>query len=253
MDVGNGRIDILKFLLRPRFPHPVHLFLCLAALSSCSRAQSTLDSTPMATTPEPSDSSLKVTAASSLQTLSASLVQSSTTLSTINIFSNSTTTSNAQPTNQPPPDLVPASHPDNTVTRKEIVFNYYFLFLALFGVLVAALLWWLHRRRKQQKQLARQGGQEALARDLEGWTGTRHFFHGRYARNQDAAFIRRAEGLDEHGHAPPPYRPKRDMVMIQEPPEAARIAADRVSVPLRTHTGDQAESLPPGYYDIRPT
>ncbi|OAL53673.1 hypothetical protein IQ07DRAFT_596696 [Pyrenochaeta sp. DS3sAY3a] len=168
MGVGNGRTNI--FTIRPSraLPHPVYLFLCLAALSSCSRAQSTLDSTPMPTTVEPTESSLKVTPASSLQTLSPSLIQSSTTLSTINISLNSTTTSNVQPTNQPPPDLFPASHPEDTGTRKESVFNYYFLFLALFGVLVAALLWWLHRRRKQRKQLMRLGGQEALARDLEG-------------------------------------------------------------------------------------
>ncbi|KAH7396920.1 hypothetical protein DE146DRAFT_58468 [Phaeosphaeria sp. MPI-PUGE-AT-0046c] len=122
------------------------------------------------------------------------------------------------------------------------VINYYFLFLALFGVLIAAMLWWLHLRRKRQKQQQRLSGHHALARDVEGWAGARRFLHGRYGRNDDPARARLDEGLDDNGETPPPYRPK-DEVTVETRQDISGIA-----VPLRTLArGGQDRTQPPEY------
>jgi hypothetical protein len=119
------------------------------------------------------------------------------------------------------------------------VFNYYFLFLVAFGVILAALLWWLHLRRKRRKQQLRLSGQQALARDLEGWGSARRFMHGRYGRYQASAQIRREEGLNENGEAPPPYYPKSDTGRDQE---------SGLAIPLRTiPPGENTQVDLPGY------
>ncbi|KAF1831951.1 hypothetical protein BDW02DRAFT_571522 [Decorospora gaudefroyi] len=116
-------------------------------------------------------------------------------------------------------------------------FNYYFLLLAVLVVLVALLLWFIHRCKTRQRERLRRGGEQALARDLDGWTDTRRLLHGRY-RHNDAVFVHNDEGLDDHGEAPPPYQPK-----------TAATTAD-VTIPLRALPRDEIErSRPPQYCD----
>lgn len=93
----------------------------------------------------------------------------------------------------------------------------------------------------------RLSGQNALARDMEGWINTRRWFHGARRHNQTAAFVRREEGLNEHGEAPPPYEPKSDATVIQNPSEP-RDDASGLAIPLRSLSRDDIEqALPPGY------
>jgi hypothetical protein len=115
-------------------------------------------------------------------------------------------------------------------------FNYYFLLLAVFAVFVAALLWYFHHRRAKKRALMRRGGQHALARDMEGWAGTRRFMHGHY-RPSNAVLVRQHEGLNEHGEAPPPYQPKTDGPTVD------------LTIPLQTLSRDENDrSHPPQYY-----
>ena len=127
----------------------------------------------------------------------------------------------------------------------EGVFHYYWLILALFGVLVAVFLWWVNRRRRRRKEQMRLDGQDALARDMEGWINTRRWFHGTWRPNQTREFERREEGLNEHGEAPPPYRPKGDVTDAEDSPQNLSYG---LSLPLRTlsREGLDASRLP-GY------
>jgi hypothetical protein len=95
----------------------------------------------------------------------------------------------------------------------------------------------------------RRSGQDALAMDLEGWTGTRRFIHGSYGQHH-LAYVRRQEGLDEHGEAPPPYQPKSD-ITVDAPADEALGPASSLAIPLRTLPRDENErAQPPGYTAI---
>jgi hypothetical protein len=119
-------------------------------------------------------------------------------------------------------------------------FNYYFLLLAMLVLLVALFLWIIHWWRKRQRDRLRQSGQQALARDLEGWQNAQRLMHGRYRAN-GAVLVQRDEGLNEHGEAPPPYLPKTEG------------AVEEVTIPLRTLSRGEAErSRPPQYYESLP-
>ncbi|KAF2025891.1 hypothetical protein EK21DRAFT_26426, partial [Setomelanomma holmii] len=150
-------------------------------------------------------------------------------------------------TQKGPPDLFPAATSSSTDhTRDATVFNYYFLFLAAFAVLIAALLWWLHRQRKRRKEQMRLSGHNALSQDLEGWAGARRFMHGRHGRYQ-TSLVRREEGLNEHGEAPPPYQPKSEDTVALEPTAGAENAASP-TIPLRTlPRGTATRAGPPEY------
>ncbi|KAF2130490.1 hypothetical protein P153DRAFT_356249 [Dothidotthia symphoricarpi CBS 119687] len=128
----------------------------------------------------------------------------------------------------------------------ENVFNYYFLFFALFGALVAGSLWWAHRRRKKQKEQTRLSGQHALAQDLEGLINTRRFMHGENSHSQTGALIQREEGLDEHGEAPPPYKPKSEDTVAAGTTQSMD---DCVTIPLRTLLRDGVERAQPPLYE----
>ncbi|KAF2243948.1 hypothetical protein BU26DRAFT_436278 [Trematosphaeria pertusa] len=172
----------------------------------------------------------------------------SMTTSTTSSHPNSTISSATSTTTKDiTPQLFPgANQPDPARMRNESVFNYYFLFLAVFGVAVAVFLWWLHRRRKRRKEQMRLSGQNALARDLDGWINTRRWFHGAWRHNQTTAFVRREEGLNEHGEAPPPYQPKSDVTAAHD--GIAQDPATRLAIPLRTLSRDEIEqSRPPEY------
>lgn len=172
---------------------------------------------------------------------------STTLLTTTSPTPNSTTISVPSETPSRSPDLVPGYSNSNTASnpddRRDSVVNYYFLFLAIFGVMIAIFVWWAQKRRKQRKQQMRMSGQNALAQDLEGWVNTRRWFHGTRRPNQTAAFVRREEGLNEQGEAPPPYEPNGDATVPQD-----QIAANGLTVPLRVVSRqDHAEGRLPEY------
>ncbi|KAF2193711.1 hypothetical protein K469DRAFT_745205 [Zopfia rhizophila CBS 207.26] len=195
-----------------------------------------------------------------ISSISASLATTRPPSSLVTSFSstaaNSTTTSSSVPTRaMDPPGGIPLSNPHSgqynaDQETKEGVFNYYFLFLALFGVVVAVFLWWIHRRKKRRKEQLRLSGQNALARDLDGWVNTRRWMHGGWRHNHTAAFVRREEGLDERGEAPPPYEPKADTAGGQGDAQPVQDSASELTVPLRTLQRDDIErSRPPEYQE----
>jgi hypothetical protein len=158
----------------------------------------------------------------------------------------STTTMDGSP--QGPSPLFPlADLADADRQRSESVFNYYFLFLAAFGLLVVVGLWMIHKRRQKKKEQMRLSGHNALARDLDGWVNTRRWMHG--AWRPTAGFVRRDEGFNEHGEAPPPYHPKSaDTVLVQGPDRTTQDSTTGLTIPLRTLARDEIErSRLPGY------
>ncbi|KAH7135039.1 hypothetical protein B0J11DRAFT_412723, partial [Dendryphion nanum] len=127
-------------------------------------------------------------------------------------------------------------------------FNYYFLILAAFGVAVAIGLWLVRRRKRRQKEQMRLRGQNALARDLEGWSNSRRWMHGTWRHNHTSALVRREEGLNEHGEAPPPYHPKNNITTVHNSSGGAPDAMAGLTAPLRTLSRDEAElPRPPAY------
>ena len=162
---------------------------------------------------------------------------------------NSTSTSTSLPDEPDPPGLRPATKSSSDQDeRNDEVFNFYFLFLILFGVLLAAVFWWLHRHKKRRKEQLQLGGQHALARDLEGWASTRRFMHGRYGRNQQAAIIQREEGLDERGEAPPPYQARDQGTTSHSLAQGRNTGIGAVAVPLRTlRRSNSDRANPPAY------
>lgn len=145
-----------------------------------------------------------------------------------------------------PPANTDSQQPDETTERNNNVFNYYFLILAVFGVFVAVGLWWIRRRSKRRKEQMRLSGQNALARDLDGWINTRRWMHGAWRHNQPTGFVRREEGLNEHGEAPPPYQPKSEVA--SEPNGTLQDAASGLTIPLRTLSRDRIDVAQPPQY-----
>jgi hypothetical protein len=94
---------------------------------------------------------------------------------------------------------------DDPSDRQSGLLNYYFVFLALFILLLFVGAYFIHRRKRALKARYRSSGQNALARDLDGWTGTRRWMHGGWRGGGDSGNAR-AEGLNELGEAPPPYK-----------------------------------------------
>jgi hypothetical protein len=232
------------------------LFLFFGALvPGSSTVQSTLDA---ASTASPLDStpSLSVSRTSALNVPPTSPPRSLTTLltssSTPNVATTSTTTMDDSP--QGPSPLFPLADPTTTdQQRSESVFNYYFLFLAAFGLLLVVGLWMIHKRRQKKKEQMRLSGHNALARDLDGWVNTRRWVHG--AWRPTAGFVRREEGFNEHGEAPPPYQTKTaDTVLVQGPDGTPHDLAANLTIPLRTLSRDEIErSRLPGYEEASGT
>lgn len=218
------------------------LFFTFIPMSSLAQSMTSLNP---GLTPTPSTS----TPATQFSGSTTASFRSMTTSFTFSPAPNSTlSSSTSTKTNDDTPQLFPGATSSNPEEeRSESVFNYYFLFLAVFGVLIAVLLWWLHRRRKRRKEQMRLSGQHALARDLDGWINTRRWFHGTWRHNQTAAFVRREEGLNEHGEAPPPYQAKSD-VTVAHTAGAPHDSISGLSIPLRTLSRDDIENIRPPEY-----
>ncbi|KAF2643594.1 hypothetical protein P280DRAFT_256564 [Massarina eburnea CBS 473.64] len=215
----------------------------VAFLPTSLHAQSSID----ASTIVPGLTSIASTTSGSSSISSTASDRSMTTSISSSGRNSTSSTPTPSATNNPNQDFFPGVSNSNTPSsknRNNDVINYYFLFLALFGVLVAVFLWWVHKRRKQRKEAMRLSGQHALARDMDGWINTRRWFHGTGRHNQTATFVRREEGLDERGEPPPPYRPKSEegVDVIQER------GPDGIAIPLRTLARDDIEQgRPPDY------
>ncbi|OCK81536.1 hypothetical protein K432DRAFT_250674, partial [Lepidopterella palustris CBS 459.81] len=123
--------------------------------------------------------------------------------------------------------------------------NYYFLFLALIGVLLCFGVYLLHRRKRRIKARLRNSGQNALARDLDGWINTRRWGNSGGPGRQE-------EGLNEQGEAPPPYQPKDDEIAGggSDNPHAGvhQDAASGLTIPLRTLPRNERAILKPPDY-----
>jgi hypothetical protein len=218
----------------------------MTAILHTSYTQSTTDTA--SSVPSPTTAAVTSTV-ESLTPKASSLTQSSMATMYISTRQSSSTASNAtasatgEHTNDP---LGPSSsqmHPGHI----DPALKYYFLIAALLGVLAIALSWWARIRQRRRKEQMGLGRQHALERDMEGWINTRRWYPGIRRHNQTAAFIRREEGLNEHGEAPPPYEPETDVTV-------ARAARDfqepvgRMAIPLRTLSRDEIEQgRPPRY------
>ncbi|PSN73432.1 hypothetical protein BS50DRAFT_582969 [Corynespora cassiicola Philippines] len=230
------------------------LFFLVALLVTSSHAQSSVQ----ASSTVPSGSSL-VGSTTTLITQTISATQTTRTTRTPSItqsptFSTSNTTTSSVPTSTADPEPIPPQlFPDASEkhgqekTHSESAFNYYFLFLAIFGLLIAGALWWLHRRRRLRKEQMRMNGQTALERDLDGWVNTRRWFHGTWRHNQPPAIMRREEGLDENGEAPPPYQPSTGVTVAP----TTQGPASNLAVPMTSISrGDLQLPRPPEYHDM---
>jgi hypothetical protein len=134
---------------------------------------------------------------------------------------------------------------------REGVFNYYFLFLALFGVAIGVLLWWMHRQKKRRKEQCRRSAQNALAQDLDGWANTRRWVHGGWRHNRSTTFIRREDGLDANGEAPPPYEPKPLDPVASDSAGPAQDPQSGLTIPTRTLSRDGGDGIrPPEYQEV---
>lgn len=122
------------------------------------------------------------------------------------------------------------------------ILNYYFFLLAIFIIVIAVAYCILIRWRRRKIARSRSSGQNALAQDLEGWSGSRRWGQNRW-RSGGVHEPRAEDGLDERGEAPPPYMPG-------EPPPVHLDAGNtsngyNAPIPLRTMERDAGK--PPDY------
>ena len=113
------------------------------------------------------------------------------------------------------------------------VLNYYFLLLAIFVIIIALVCWSLARRRHRRLVTLRGVQQNALAQDLRTWP-TAGGDGGRWTFG--TGDVRREEGLNERGEAPPPY--------LKEPDRAHHESGAQG---LELNNMSRAEGKPPGY------
>lgn len=125
--------------------------------------------------------------------------------------------------------------------------SYYFVFIAIFFVLVAVILWISNQRRRRRLAQNTDVRRSALERDMRNshldqlYANTGRVSEGRrpHARGTSGPFaVRRDEGLDERGEAPPPY--KRD--------SGDRSTDDAgLAIPMQTFQRDERHAKPPEY------
>jgi hypothetical protein len=151
-----------------------------------------------------------------------------------------------------------AASDDSTVDRKSHLLNYYFVFLALIGVIACVTAYMVHKRRRRRKARLRNSGQNALAQDLDGWVNTRRWIYGSWRGvGGGGGVARREEGLNEDGEAPPPYKLRADATSDDAGGQPARMPSDRsrdpatgLAIPLRTLSrGRHSTMKPPDYQE----
>ena len=243
MAVRSGHKPCHRCLHRTRLLSNLALFLGLIPMSSF--AQYSI-SPPTASTPLLSLHSALSTAGTGAT--SFALLPSSTSESTLSTIASPTTLSSdgsGQSSSSTP-------NANDSQDRDDNLLNFYFIFIALFVILLLIAIWFIHRRKKQRKERLRNSGQNALARDLNGWSQPRRWIHGVAPWRTDGPLnIAREEGLNELGEAPPPYiketqiRERRASVGNAS---AAELLAEP-AIPLRTLSRDERHRLKPPDYE----
>lgn len=219
-------------------------------------AQSTIPSTSLgvsATSHSPSPQTTLSTVVSGA--MSFALLASSNSSST---STHPTPTDDAPPTTPLTTGAAASSSSDaddnSQQDRDDGLLNYYFIFLALLVILLLIGIWYVHRRKKQRKARLRNSGQNALARDLNGWNQPRRWMHGVAPWRTEGLDTHRDEGLNELGEAPPAYT--KDMGTAERRASASSTLAEasdpppEPAIPLRTLARDESDRLrirPPGY------
>ncbi|KAF2812085.1 uncharacterized protein BDZ99DRAFT_260863 [Mytilinidion resinicola] len=163
--------------------------------------------------------------------------------------------------NAPPlyPASTSATSDDHDIDRDSHLINYYFVFLALIGVFALLAIYVLHKRRRRRKAQLRSSGQNALARDLDGWVNTRRWVHGSWRGGAGGGPARQEEGLNEAGEAPPPYKPHgdatadaagADVAPVTLSSDESRDTVTGLAIPLRTLSrGGRSTLKPPDYQE----
>jgi len=143
------------------------------------------------------------------------------------------------------------SSADDSEDRDDNLLNFYFIFIALFVILLLIGIWYVHRRKKQRKARLRNSGQNALARDLNGWSQPRRWMYGVAPWRTDDRLTAREEGLNELGEAPPPYikdTQMRERRLSVGSTSAAQLPTE-LAIPLRTLSRDERDRLKPPDYE----
>lgn len=136
-------------------------------------------------------------------------------------------------------DTAPGQSNGAPVDASSLV-NYYFVFLALFIGIAGVGGFFIYKRRRRAVMAMRNSRENALARDISDFEGTRTRWYrqGRWGRSEED--VDREEGLNEFGEAPPAYAPKTSE-------ERAREQEHGVAVPLQTLSRENAGLKPPDY------
>ncbi|KAE9963728.1 hypothetical protein EG328_011079 [Venturia inaequalis] len=228
----------LEFRPRRAQKSLLHPILLLSTLLSTSLAQPTAQAEPTSTTVFTLPSTANATAAA---TTSAYRPQGSDRAP--NTFQNPNAGNN-----------IPSPDQDDSDDPRSGLLNYYFVFLALFICLLIFGFYFIHKRKRARKQAFRNSGENALARDLDGWTGgPRRWIVGhRRAESRNTTVGREEEGLNEFGEAPPPYIQATKIGEGQERADEGPQA--HVQIPLNTLSRHEFErpvtGKPPGYGEV---
>jgi hypothetical protein len=132
------------------------------------------------------------------------------------------------------------SDDDDTPTKgNTLLYYYFFIFLLLIVAVVVLSTLAYHRRKRLRKALHQNNGQNALHRDLEGWTpgNIGGFFSGRQILNRRA---NGDEGFNEYGEAPPAYKVEER----RAPTDTSTGTSGRPTIPLRTLSRGHSSKLP---------
>ena len=225
-----------------------NLALFLGAIPMASFAQAP----PTTLLPTPSTSLHSAVPTAGSDAISFALLSSPTSSSTL------PTTADATPPTSPLSSGGSAQSSSSTSSdsdsehRNDDLLNFYFIFIAVFVILLLIGIWFIHRHKKRRKARLRNSGQNALARDLNGWSQPRRWIHGVAPWRTDGPLnSAREEGLNELGEAPPPYikdTQSRERRLSVGSASAAALPAEP-AIPLRTLSRDDRDRLKPPDYE----
>lgn len=195
------------------------------------------------------DSATITSSLSSQPTGSSSTLQTRSSTSTQSDLAPQLTPNSSQQTNPSTTDSASTATSTSSGDNSDgSLVNYYFVFLAILICILLVAGWIIYRRRKREAFRRRYHQQDALARDLDGWTGPRptgrrRWGYGNWRTGPDEGSDRE-EGLNEAGEAPPPYKPRTS----SEQGDRESAAADgEPSIPLRTVAREDTTLKPPDY------